>query len=263
MTKFALVTGGSSGLGKSMVELLVGKGYHVFALSRKIEPFPGDSVSAIRCDITDEDSIRQALEIVRQTTDELDVLANFAGFGISGPIETTPIEHVKQQFSVNFFGTVAITQACIPLLRARRGRILTISSVASTIPIPFQSFYSSTKSALTTWSLCLNNELKPFGIRAIVVLPGDLSTGFTDNRVHVEASDLYVDRVGKSIAKMEQDERTGKTPDQAVQSFYKMLTKKNPSPYYVLGADYLLFTWIYRLMPARFSNWVIGQLYAR
>lgn len=263
MSKFALVTGGSSGLGKSLVELLADNGYHVFALSRKIEPFPSDAVTAIRCDITDESSIEQALDIVRQTTEELDILANCAGFGISGPIETTPLEQAKRQFDVNFFGTFAITKAVIPFLRPRKGRIISISSVASTIPIPFQSFYSSTKSALTTWSLCLDNELKPFGIRAIVVLPGDLSTGFTDNRVHVESSDLYVTRVDSSIARMEKDERSGKTPQEVAKRFYQILHKKNPSPLYVIGADYLLFTILYRIMPTRFSNWVVGRMYAR
>ena len=263
MTKYALVTGGSSGLGKSLVERLARGGYHVFALSRSIEPLAGENITAIRCDITQEDSITQAIHEVKLITEELDILANCAGYGISGPIETTPLAHAKQQFNVNFFGTFAITKACLPLLRPRKGRILSISSVASIIPIPFQSFYSSTKSALTTWSLCLDNELKPFGIRAIVALPGDLSTGFTANRVHVDVNELYAERVGKSVARMEQDEQSGKTPPEVAEKFYQILHKKNPAPLYVIGADYHLFTIIYRLFPTRFSNWVIGRMYAR
>jgi len=171
--RYALVTGASSGLGKSLAELMAQSGYHVFALSRSIEPFGGEHITTIRCDITDEDSLTQAMAIIRQTTSELDVLANCAGFGISGPIETTPLALAKSQFEVNFFGTFNITKAALDFLRPRKGRIFTISSVAATIPIPFQSFYSATKSALTSWSLCLDNELRPFGIRAIVVEPGD------------------------------------------------------------------------------------------
>lgn len=261
--KYALVTGGSSGLGKSLAELMAQSGYHVFALSRSIEPFGGDNITTIRCDITDEVSISEAMDIIRETTHELDVLANCAGFGISGPIETTTLELAKSQFEVNFFGTFNITKAAIELLRPRKGRIFSISSVAATIPIPFQSFYSCTKSALTSWSLCLDNELRPFGIRAIVVEPGDLSTGFTDNRIHTETSDLYLERVTGSVSRMEADERKGKPSQEAVKYFLHLIEKPNPSPYYVMGLEYKLFTLIYRFMPRRFSNWVIGRMYAR
>ncbi|NMB03233.1 MAG: SDR family NAD(P)-dependent oxidoreductase, partial [Tissierellia bacterium] len=76
MTKYAIVTGGSSGLGKSLVQLMADSGYHVFAMSRNIDPIPHERITAIRCDITDESSIQQALGLIRQTTQELDVLAN-------------------------------------------------------------------------------------------------------------------------------------------------------------------------------------------
>lgn len=263
MTKYAIVTGGSSGLGKSLVQLMADSGYHVFAMSRNIDPIPHERITAIRCDITDESSIQQALGLIRQTTQELDVLANCAGFGISGPIETTPLELAKRQFEVNFFGTFNITKAAIDMLRPRKGRIFTISSVAATIPIPFQSFYSSTKSALTSWSLCLDNELKPFGIRAIAVEPGDLSTGFTDNRIHVQTNDLYRERVTGSVSRMEADESSGKSSSDAARYFLKLIEKSNPAPLYVMGMDYKLFTLLYRLVPYRFSNYLIGRLYAR
>ena len=263
MTKYAVVTGGSSGLGKSLSLLMAESGYHVFALSRNIVPFGGDNITTIACDITDELSIQLAIETIRQTTDEIDVLANCAGFGISGPIETTALELAKRQFEVNFFGTFNMTKAALELLRPRRGRIFTISSVAATIPIPFQSFYSATKSALTSWSLCLDNELKPFGVRAIVVEPGDLSTGFTDNRIHSETSQLYETRVAQSVSRMEQDERKGQSSRQAVRYFLKLIEKPNPAPVYVMGLDYKLFSLLYRCLPRRLSNFIIGRMYAR
>lgn len=261
--RYALVTGASSGLGKSLAELMAQSGYHVFALSRSIEPFGGEHITTIRCDITDEDSLTQAMAIIRQTTSELDVLANCAGFGISGPIETTPLALAKSQFEVNFFGTFNITKAALDFLRPRKGRIFTISSVAATIPIPFQSFYSATKSALTSWSLCLDNELRPFGIRAIVVEPGDLSTGFTDHRIHSETNDLYLERVTGSVSRMEADERKGRPSNEAVRYFLRLIEKQNPSPYYVMGLNYRLFTLLYRWLPRRLANRIIGRMYAR
>lgn len=133
--------------------------------------------------MTDEDAVNAAVQQVIQKETKIDAVINCAGFGISGAVEFTSMEQAKAQFDVNFFGTVTVNKAVLPFMRHQgKGHIVNISSVAAVAHIPFQTFYSASKAAVSSYSYALANEVKPYGIHVTVVELGDICTGFTKAR---------------------------------------------------------------------------------
>lgn len=258
--KTLLLTGGSSGIGLTTVQLFAKKGWRVFELSRSGVSM--DGITHIPCDVTDEQSVRDAVSLVMSLTDSLDVVISNAGFGISGPIEFTSMEDAQKQFDVNFFGAVRLVKAVLPILREQGyGRIIFTSSVAADLSIPYQSFYSASKSALNAIALALANEVRSFGIRVSVLMPGDVATGFTDAREkNIQGADVY-QSMQSAVAAMEKDERSGMTPARMAHDLYQIATKKSPKPIYVGGMTYGVFCLLNRLLPKRLVNWIVGRLY--
>lgn len=258
--KTLLITGGSSGIGLATVQLFLSKGWQVFELSRSGHSYA--SVRHITCDVSNELSVDAAVAQVMSCTDRLDVVISNAGFGISGPVEFTSIEEAQKQFDVNFFGAMRLVKAVLPILRRQcYGRLLFTSSVAADLSIPYQSFYSASKSALNAMALGLANEVREFGIHVSVMMPGDVATGFTNAREkNIEGSDVYK-RLATAVATMEQDERSGMAPIQIARAVYRIATCKHPSPIYIGGAIYGIFCLLNRLLPKRFVNWIVGKIY--
>lgn len=256
-----LLTGGSSGIGLATVQFFVSKGWQVIELSRSGQSF--DSVIHIHCDITDDTSVYSAIEQAMKHTDHIDVVISNAGFGISGPIEFTSVEEAQKQFNVNFFGAMRLVKAVLPILRKQHhGRILFTSSVAADLSIPYQSFYSASKSALNAMALALANEVKPFGIGVSVLMPGDVATGFTSAREKsITGADVYP-AVLSAVATMERDEQAGMPPMQMAKYLYRMATCRCLKPLYVGGTIYVIFCLLNRLLPKRWVNAIVGKLYS-
>ena len=161
--KIAIVTGGTSGIGKATALALRGAGYTVYEFSRREAGVEG--LHHIRADITDETQVRAAVQQVMDAEGQIDVVVNNAGFGISGAVEFTSTEDAKSLFDVNFFGMVNMNRQVVPIMReAGHGRIVNLSSVAAPVPIPFQTYYSATKAAVNAYTMALANELRPFGV---------------------------------------------------------------------------------------------------
>lgn len=260
MNKTLLITGGSSGIGLATAVLFKEKGWRVFELSR--HGVSHDGIEHVDCDVTDPESVRQAVAAVRQQTDRIDVLISNAGFGISGAVEFTSLADAKRQMDVNFFGALNITQAVLPHMRERReGRILYTSSVAAVLPVPYQAFYSASKAAINAMALALANEVRGFNIRVACLMPGDVATGFTAARDKSDkGADVY-QNVTKAVSAMEKDEQNGMQPEQMAKLFYRMATRRNPAPYYIGGTVYKVFCLLNRLLPTRFVNWIEGIMY--
>ena len=256
-----LITGGSSGIGLATVQLFVSKGWIVFELSRS--GVSSTSVTHIHCDVTDESSVQNAVAQVMQHTDTIDVVISNAGFGISGPIEFTSIEEAQKQFDVNLFGAVRLTKAVLPILRNQGyGRIIYTSSVAADLSIPYQSFYSASKSALNAIALALANEVRSFGIQVGVLMPGDVATGFTDAREKSVAGMEIYSALQSAVAAMEKDERGGMSPMDMAKCLYRMSICRNLRPLYIGGGVYKVFCLLNRLLPKRLVNWIVGKLYS-
>ena len=248
-----VITGGSSGIGKATASLFAERGWRVFELSRH---------GAIFCDVCDEESCRKAVAEVMAQTDHIDVVISNAGFGISGPVEFTAIQDAEHQMDVNFMGAVRFTQAVLPQLRAQGyGRIIYTSSVAAQLPVPYQAFYSASKAAINAMALALANEVKGFGISVSVLMPGDVSTGFTDAREKSMAGEEIYRSAHKAVANMERDERAGMAPEQMARLFYHIATCRSPRPQYIGGFQYRVLCLLDRLLPKRFVNWIEGRMY--
>ena len=263
MGKVAIVTGGSSGLGKEIAKQLAQTGFTVYEFSRRQSAEPGIIHRSI--DVTGEGEIARAVEEIYEAEDSIDLLVSCAGFGISGAIEFTRLEDARKQLDVNFFGTVNACRAVLPFMRIQKsGRIVCISSVAAPVPIPFQAFYSASKAAINAYVMALANEVRPYGISVCAVQPGDVSTGFTDARVKSYEGDReYGGRISRSVSVMEHDEKNGMTPQAVGEYIVRVALRKKVKPLYAAGFVYKLFCVLMKLLPCRFSNYLIGMIYAR
>ena len=261
--KTAIVTGGSSGIGRCTAVALSQSGYKVYEFSRR--DIPIDHVLHVGVDVTDETSIQSAVEQIISESGRVDILVNCAGNGISGAVEFTELKEAKAQFEVNFFGMVNMNKAVLPIMRKQGvGRIVNISSVAAVAHIPFQTYYSASKAAIESYTCCLANEVKPFGITVTCVQPGDIATGFTEaRRKSAVGDDVYEGRISRSVAGMEKDERNGMRPETAGKYIGKIAQKTHVKPIYTLGAGYKCLSVLCKLLPCRLRNWIVGLLYAR
>ena len=265
MSKIAVITGGSSGIGLATAKELLAAGCTVYELSRR-DTGVCEGVTHIKADVTKETDVRAAVDAIVAREGRIDLLINNAGFGISGAIEFTPASEARRQFDVNFFGMVNMNRAVVPLMRqAGRGRIVNLSSVAAPVPIPFQAYYSATKAAVNAYSMALANELRPFGVTVCAVMPGDICTGFTAARKKVvTGDDIYHGRISHSVQRMEHDEETGMDPAKAGAYIASVAMREgHHHPLYAIRFDYKFFTFLAKVLPARFLNWLIYCLYGK
>ena len=263
MSKIAIVTGGSSGIGLQAARALHARGCRVYEFSRHDAKTP--DIVHIACDVSDEQQVRAAVQRVTEAAGGVDILVNNAGFGISGAAEFTENSQAKKLLDVNLFGMVNCCKAVIPHMRAQGGgRIVNLSSVAAPCAIPFQSWYSVSKSAVSTYSAALGNEVRPFGISVTAVMPGDIRTGFTDAREKDATGDgIYGGRISRSVAVMEQDERQGMDPAAAGRFLAEIALRPSVKPEYVIGFKYRFFVLLARLLPCRVKNGIIFMMYGK
>ena len=262
--KVAIVTGGTSGIGRATALALQENGYTVYELSRRTDGMP--DIRHIVADITKEDTLQAAVAQVLAAEGHIDLVVNNAGFGISGAIEFTDTQEAQRLFDTLFFGMVRMNRCVIPLMRQQgHGRIVNISSVAAPVPIPFQAYYSAGKAAINAYTMALANELRPFGITVCAVMPGDIKTGFTAARKKIiDGDDIYQGRIGRSVQRMEHDEQTGMDPAKVGRYIASVARRENNRhPLYATRIDYKFFVFLTKVLPARFLNWLIYQLYGK
>ena len=255
-----VITGASKGIGKAAAAAFSHAGDRVFNLSRH-DPHDKNA-TFVPCDVTDEAQCVRAIETVLREAGRIDVLLLNAGFGISGPVETTTLEAAKKQFDVVLFGAIRVLKPALPALRESKGMILFTSSVAGATPIPYQAFYSAAKAAINSVVMALRNELKGSGIRVCAVLPGDVKTEFTAAREKNEVNEALYPNEVRSVQKMERDEQHGMPPERIAARFLKLSRQKNPKPFCSVGFAYSAVLILIRILPNRFANWVLGKLYA-
>ena len=263
MAKIAIVTGGSGGIGRCTAAALRRAGCTVYEFSRHEKP--ADGITHLTADMTDESQVRAAVEEVLRREGRIDILVNNAGFGISGAAETTTSADAHAQLELNLFGMDNATRAVLPFMRRQgSGRIVCMSSIAGILPIPFQLWYSASKAAINAYVLALQNEVRPYGITVCAIMPGDIASGFTDARKKSSAGDeVYGGRIERSVAVMEKDERGGMTPEFAGNYVAKIALKKRSKPLVALGLPYKGAAVLAKLLPARFSNYLVGKIYAK
>ncbi len=172
MERSVLITGASSGIGAATAERLAKAGWHVFAGVRNEGAAPAGTTELL-LDITDAGSISRAAEAVGE---RLDGLVNNAGIAVAAPLEHLPLDELRRQLEVNVVGQLAVTQALLPALRAARGRVVLIGSIAGTSALPFLGPYAISKFALEAFADALRVELAPDGVHVSIIRPGTIAT---------------------------------------------------------------------------------------
>ena len=175
--KIALVTGASSGFGQLTASSLADRGYRVFGTSRRAHSTPTNEIGMLQLDVRSDDSVRSCVEQLMGQVDRIDVLVNNAGQIHASVVEETSLEQAKDILETNFWGTVRVTNAVLPIMRRQRhGHIINVSSLAGLIGIPGQAFYSASKFALEGYTEALSMEVEPFDILVSLIEPGFFKT---------------------------------------------------------------------------------------
>jgi NAD(P)-dependent dehydrogenase (short-subunit alcohol dehydrogenase family) len=259
-----VVTGASSGIGACSAQHLAARGFRVFGTVRRPEDgaaLERAGVTPVPMDVTDAASVARARAAVARALAgaPLAGLVNNAGIPAAGPLELVPLAELRQVLEVNLVGAVAVTQAFLPLLKAARGRIVNISSVAGRSALPFMGAYAASKFALEAASDSLRRELLPFGVRVIVIEPGSFRTKIWSK---VQAMDLsrYQDSpYGAAFARFGRAALRGAEqappPDKVARAVRRALTARRPPLRIVVPPHPLdrLSLWI----PDRWLDWLI------
>lgn len=263
--KTALVTGATSGFGKSIAELFSEKGYTVYGFGRNIPKNSPNGIRYVKMDITNEESINNAFHSVFKEISSVDVLVNCAGHGIAGPSEEIPMEKIQGVFDVNFFGTVRVINKVLPYLRANNsGKIINFSSIAGFIGLPFQAYYSATKHAIEGYTEALSIEVKPFNIKVILIQPGDYNTNAANNKTnYIPSKDsIYYERLKFLFQYLSQRVNKGSDPKRLAKSIVLLSEKKNPKLRYKFGRlDELLTKSVHAIVPARVWEKIMEAFY--
>jgi NAD(P)-dependent dehydrogenase (short-subunit alcohol dehydrogenase family) len=242
LTRTAIVTGASSGIGQACAVRLARAGWRVLAGVRREGDAP-EGTEEVLLDVTDAEQIRDAAERV----DELHGLVNNAGIALGSPLELVPVEQLRHQLEVNLVGQVAVTQSLLPALRRAKGRIVFMGSIAGRSALPFLAPYAASKHALEAVADSLRLELKPFGIPVSIVEPGSIRTAIWGRSaaradelaatMDSEVAELYADRVAAFRSMALKRGEGGAPADRVAEVVEEALTAERPHARYLVGRD--------------------------
>ena len=278
--KTVVITGTSTGIGRSTALVLDREGWRVFAGVRRdedgehLQKEASARLNAIHLDVTDPLSIassaRQVSEAVGDTG--LDGLVNNAGIGFGGPIEFTDLDRMRAGYEVNVFGPIAVSQAFLPLLRrgGANARIVNVSSAAGKLTTPLIGPYCSSKFALEAISDAMRIELRSFGIKVAVIEPGFIDTPMqtkAQTQLPEEAAELgeagqryYGAALEKVQALFVRFAKTAAPPEKVARQILRGLTAPRPRARYTAGPDAKLMSLLNRILPDRAKDAILGRM---
>ena len=232
-----LITGITSGFGRAMAQRLSAEGHRVYGTHRKAQDLiPG--VTYIKADVQSDGDCEAAVRQVVDAEGRIDVFINNAGMGIGGPLEFCSLEDAQRQMDINWMGMVRLLHYVLPVMRRQGGgKILCFSSIGGLMGLPFQGLYSASKFAIEGYCEALRLETKAFGIKVIVIEPGDFATSFTAQRKSVAAPEAYevYKTYARSLESIEHDETTGLKPEYLAGKVAKIIGKKRPRYHYIIS----------------------------
>ena len=250
--KVAIVTGSSSGIGYATSLLLARKGFYTYASARNIDKSASLGSIAnterlplklIQLDVTDDSSIKAALEKIVLEKGRIDVLVNNAGYGLFGAFEDLTLDEIKAQFETNFFGVIRVIQHVLPTMRTQGGGgiIVNVSSINGRVAFPVISAYVSTKFATEGLSESIAYELGPFGIKVILIEPGAIGSNFMKGSVlpkrALDPQSPYSELVKKVSAKIGSDHKNATQPEEVAKAIVDAISTERPEFRYVVGND--------------------------
>ncbi len=245
-----LVTGASSGIGEACALRLARSGRDVLvgvrsrADAERLRRSAG-GIEPVTLDVTEPASIAAAVEQLGEGP--LEGLVNNAGIAVSMPLEFLPLEELRHQLEVNLVGQVAVTQAFLPHLRAGRGRIVNVGSIAGRSSLPFLGAYAASKHAFEAVTDALRIELKPFGIEVVIVEPGTISTEIWRKgaerfqrlaaELPPDVATLYGERLAAFREAATAAARRGEPADEVAKVVQRALSAERPKTRYLVGRD--------------------------
>ena len=259
MRKVVLVTGASSGIGRVSAEHLARSGWRVFGAQRRVPP-PGESPSGVEMvsmDVTDDAAVERAVAEILRAAGRIDAVVNNAGCSFMGSVEDTSIEEAKAQLEPNFFGVLRVCRAVLPAMRRQGGGyIVNVSSLAGIVGLPFSGLYAASKFALEGVSESLRLETRRFGIKVVLVEPGDFDTDLPAARRTVRAAgtnDAYREAFVRFHAQQAKDEAAAPKPEPIARLVERILSDPNPRLRYSIGMlGQRIVVPLKRLLPQRF-----------
>jgi short-subunit dehydrogenase len=248
--KTVLVTGCSSGIGYATCLVFARNNFVTYGSVRDLskagriqeitnkEKLP---LKIIRLDVNEDESIRIAIQKIISDSGGIDILINNAGYGMFGPIEEISIKEIKEQFETNFFGTIRLIKAIVPIMRKQRnGTIVNISSMVGRFGVPLNAAYVSSKFALKGLSESISFELDEFGIKVILVEPGVIQTDFFQN-LKIKGNDTkspYYKLMDKRIAFLKEAMKNSvSSSDQVANTILHAVNCRDPDMRYIIGND--------------------------
>ena len=268
--KTVLVTGCSSGIGYATCLVFARNNFATYGTVRDLlkaekikeitnrEKLP---LKIIRLDVNDDESVRTAIQRIISDSGRINILINNAGYGMFGPIEEISVEDIKEQFETNFFGTIRLIKAIVPIMRKQRnGTIVNISSMVGRFGVPLNAAYVSSKFALEGLSESISFELEKFGIKVILVEPGVVQTDFFQN-LKIKGTDAkspYHKLMGRRIAFLKSGMKNSiSSSDQVANTILHAVNSRDPDLRYVIGNDATNSIHMRNSLPDRqFMKWI-------
>jgi NAD(P)-dependent dehydrogenase (short-subunit alcohol dehydrogenase family) len=249
--RVAVVTGSSTGNGYETSLTLARNGFLTYATMRNLNK--GENIKSlaqkeklplktVQLDVTDDISVKNAIQSITAESNRIDVLVNNAGYTVVGAFEDHSMEEIKALHETNLFGVIRVTQAVLPIMRRQKsGIIVNISSALGRFGFPITSAYVSTKFAIEGLSESMAYKLEPFGIKMVLVEPGFIKTNIGDNRVTAKKSQdpnsPYSQLIQKVVRSLEHMMENGSSAEVVAKAVLKAVTSENPNLRYLAGKD--------------------------
>jgi NAD(P)-dependent dehydrogenase (short-subunit alcohol dehydrogenase family) len=245
----AVVTGSSTGIGLATSLALAKEGFHTYASMRNLDKSVDITSKAdngnlpltvLQMNVDDDNSVNDTIQKIMSDKGRIDVVVNNAGYALFGAFEQTAMQDGRAQLETNFFGTVRVIKAVLPIMRKQHGGIIVnLSSMAGRIAFPFDSFYHASKFAVEGLSESLQYEVEPFGVKVILIEPGAVKSDFMKNLKstgNIEDSP-YRPVIQKVTESFERTTQNAISPEQVASVILKAVISDNPDFRNVVGED--------------------------
>jgi NAD(P)-dependent dehydrogenase (short-subunit alcohol dehydrogenase family) len=248
--RVAVVTGASSGIGEAVARDLVAAGFEVYGASRRAPESTVNGVEHVSMDVCDDASVRDGIATILRDAGRIDVLVNNAGYLCAGAFEEISLVDAKAQFETNYFGAVRASLAVLPAMRERKqGHIITISSLAGLVPVPFWGHYNASKFAVEGLMETLRHEARPFGIQIALVEPGNIKTPFYA-RPPAAGMAAYAGARGRAYDAMGVYERKAPGPDVVASKVVAIANDPHPKLRNTITKEAKQFTLLKWMLPS-------------
>ena len=245
MSKTILITGASSGMGRTLAEQLLAKGYTVYGGDINYEGMADleqKGMHRLLMDVTNSEQVDKGVSQLITDTGKIDALFNNAGYATYDLIETIDINRAKKLFEVNVWGATNLIQSVLPHMRQQRsGRIINTSSIVGRVATILGGWYAASKHAVEAISDALRQEVHQFGIKVSIIEPGSFHTGFSDvvfkQFEQINAGEDYKELVEKFVTQYKANHAKAPTPEPVTVAMIDALESENPKIRYVVGAD--------------------------